>query len=62
MLNSELDNTLDGETKTWLESDLGENLPPYNWGTEHMPEGQPVHYVAGVGLVIEGESGFAQES
>ncbi|NJO75722.1 MAG: hypothetical protein HC833_19315 [Leptolyngbyaceae cyanobacterium RM1_406_9] len=61
VLNSELDNTLDSETKTWLESDLGENLPPYDWGVEGVPAGQPVLYVPEFGLLIDEEAGLAQE-
>lgn len=41
------------EDKDWLDADLGE-LPPYEWGPEGPPEGKPVRYQPGVGLIIEG--------
>ncbi|MFP5501428.1 MAG: hypothetical protein ACLGIN_02995, partial [Candidatus Sericytochromatia bacterium] len=45
---------LDEETREWLEADLGGPLPPYEWGSEGPPKGKPVHYVPGVGLIVEG--------
>lgn len=43
----------DAETRAWLEADLSGALPPYEWGKSGPPQGQPVRYVPGVGLVIE---------
>ncbi len=56
-LTTELQQTsqpLDAETQEWLEADLGEDLPDYEWGAEGEPVGKPVHYVPGVGVVVEG--------
>jgi len=41
------------EDQAWLEADLGE-LPPYDWGKEGPPQGKPVRYESGAGLIIEG--------
>jgi len=41
------------ENKEWLDADLAE-LPPYEWGPEGPPEGKPVRYQPGMGLIIEG--------
>lgn len=46
--------SLDPETQAWLEADLGENLPPYDWGLADIPLGQPIRYIAGQGLIVEG--------
>ena len=43
----------DAETREWLEADMSGALPPYEWGESGPPKGQPVRYMAGVGLVIE---------
>src|SRR5256885_913817 len=43
----------DAETRMWLEADMSGALPPYEWGESGPPEGHPVRYVPGVGLVIE---------
>lgn len=43
---------LDPESKAWLEADLTEPLPPYDWGPEGEPEGQQVIYTAAQGLVV----------
>ncbi|MBE3588158.1 MAG: hypothetical protein IMW93_06325 [Thermoanaerobacteraceae bacterium] len=43
----------EAEDQAWLEADLGE-LPPYDWGPEGPPEGKPVRYKPGVGLIVEG--------
>lgn len=45
--------TLDEESRAWLESDLGGDLPEYDWGSEVPPEGKPVRYEPGVGLVVD---------
>jgi hypothetical protein len=44
---------LDAETQEWLDADLGAELPAYDWGAGGIPQGQPVRYVPGVGLVVE---------
>jgi hypothetical protein len=62
VLNAELKATLesvDGESQKWLEADLGEDLSPYEWGAGDVPEGKPVQYVLGRGLVVEGSKDFA---
>jgi len=41
------------ETRMWLEADMSSALPLYEWGESGPPEGHPVRYVPGVGLVIE---------
>jgi hypothetical protein len=49
----------DLETQDWLEADLGEDFPPYEWGAEGIPTGKPVRYVSGRGLVVEGSKDLA---
>jgi len=44
----------DLETQDWLADELIPDLPPYEWEDE-IPESQPVRYVPGEGLVIDGE-------
>lgn len=43
---------LDTASKQWLDSELTEPLPEYDWGPEGLPEGMPVKYVPGQGMVI----------
>jgi hypothetical protein len=43
----------DIESKSWLEADLVDDLPEYNWGEGGIPSMKPVEYVSGVGLVIK---------
>lgn len=45
---------MDPETRSWLDADLGGELPPFDWGPEGEPSGKPVHFVPGVGLVVDG--------
>ncbi len=45
---------VDTETDEWLEADLAEDLPAYDWGEQGIPPGKPIHYAPGVGFVIEG--------
>ena len=40
------------DTRTWLEADLTESLPAYEWGPEGIPEGLPMQHVPGQGMVI----------
>ncbi len=42
------------EDRAWLDADLGDTLPPYDWGSDGPPAGRPVRYVPGRGLIIEG--------
>lgn len=42
------------EDREWLESGLAPPLPPYDWGPAGEPEGRPVEYRPGQGLVILG--------
>ncbi len=43
----------DIESKSWLEADLVDDLPEYNWGEGGIPSMKPVEYVSGVGIVIK---------
>ena len=43
----------DMESKSWLEADLVNDLPEYNWGEGGIPSMKPVEYVSGVGLVVK---------
>ncbi len=45
---------LDAETQLWLEEDLVEELPAYEWGEAGIPTGKAVQYIPGTGFVIEG--------
>ena len=42
------------EDRAWLSADLGGELPPYNWGPGGPPQGRPVRWIPGQGLVVEG--------
>jgi hypothetical protein len=44
----------DDESRAWLDADLAPPLPPFDWGHEVPPEGRPVGYMPGVGLVVQG--------
>lgn len=44
--------SLDAETQDWLDADLGGALPDYDWGEAGVPEGVPVRYVVGEGVMI----------
>ncbi len=51
------DYTLDPESQVWLEAELTQPLPPYDWGEAGEPEGQPVRYSPEEGfLVLEDET------
>jgi hypothetical protein len=57
VLSAELEHKaieLDAETQEWIEADLVNDLPPYDWGTAEIPTGKSIRYVPGQGLVIEG--------
>lgn len=58
-LNAQLQ-PVDEETLEWLEADFGEDLPPYEWGLEGIPQGKPVRYISGRGLVVEGSKEIAE--
>jgi hypothetical protein len=45
---------LDNESQLWLESDMGEDLPEYDWGTQEIPEVKPIEYKASVGFIVIG--------
>jgi hypothetical protein len=52
-----INQSMDMESRDWLEADLGEVLPDYDWGETGVPEGIPVRYVVGEGIVIgDGDS------
>jgi hypothetical protein len=46
--------TLDEESRTWLEADLAGDLPEYDWGEAGIPPVQPVRFVPGQGLIVDG--------
>ncbi len=41
------------ESKSWLEADLVNDLPEYDWGEGGIPSMKTVEYVSGVGLVVK---------
>lgn len=41
------------EDRTWLDADL-DKLPEYDWGQNGPPEGKPVKYIPGIGLIVIG--------
>ncbi|MDI6604552.1 MAG: hypothetical protein QME35_05380 [Thermoanaerobacteraceae bacterium] len=41
------------EDKAWLDSNL-KDWPDFDWGPDGPPNGRPVKYVKGIGLIIEG--------
>ena len=47
---------LDAETRVWLDADLGENLPEYDWGTGEIPAVKPIRYQPGVGFIVGGKN------
>lgn len=48
----------DAVEQAWLESDLSElgSYEAYDWGPNGPPQGAPVRYVAGEGLIVEDET------
>ncbi|MEO1183017.1 MAG: hypothetical protein AAFX51_19780 [Cyanobacteria bacterium J06636_28] len=44
--------SIDLETQTWIEANLTEPLPTYEWDAEGIPEGLPVRHVPGKGVMI----------
>lgn len=44
---------LDWETKEWLEANLIDELPPYEWEEDIPPEGKPVRYDPNIGLIVD---------
>ncbi|MGF1567019.1 MAG: antitoxin family protein [Nodosilinea sp.] len=47
---------LDSETSEWLDADLTEEVLPYDWGEQGIPQGKKVHYSPDQGFVVEGVS------
>jgi excisionase family DNA binding protein len=47
---------LDAETRAWVDAELTEPLPPYEWGPAGIPPVKPVRYKPGVGFVVEEEA------
>ena len=45
---------LNAETRAWLNADLSGELPPYDWGKEGMPKGEPVRYEPERGFIVVG--------
>lgn len=50
--SSDIIPTVDADTQTWLEAELTEPVPAYDWGVEGVPKGLPVQYVPGQGVII----------
>lgn len=46
--------SIDTDTQAWLDADLTEPLPFYDWGPEGIPEGLPLEHVEGKGVVVMG--------
>lgn len=46
--------SLDTETSQWLEADLIDAEPPYDWGEQGVPQGKKVYYSPEQGFVVEG--------
>jgi hypothetical protein len=47
---------LDSESQRWLEADLGEDLPEYDWGPNGIPEDKPIRYESGTGFIVESKT------
>ena len=45
--------TDDLETKEWLEANLVDELPPYEWEEDTPPQGKPVRYDPNFCLVVD---------
>lgn len=46
---------LDAETQAWMDADLVEELPPYDWGdVDPMTVGEAIRYEPGIGWVVGG--------
>ncbi|MEM9009373.1 MAG: hypothetical protein AAGE59_38465 [Cyanobacteria bacterium P01_F01_bin.86] len=45
---------LDQVSQDWLEAELTDDVPEYDWGKASIPEGLPISYVSGQGLIIPG--------
>lgn len=43
----------DQESQSWLEADLVNDLPEYDWGDGGMPSMKPMEYISGIGLVVK---------
>lgn len=51
-----INQSVDEESRDWLDVDLGGVLPDYDWGDAGTPEGAPIRYVIGEGMMIEDEA------
>jgi hypothetical protein len=47
---------LDLESQRWLEADLGEDLPEYDWGPNGIPADKPIRYEPGTGFIVESKT------
>lgn len=47
---------VDGESRVWLDANLSEPLPPYDWGKDGIPNVRPVRYRPGVGFFVMDET------
>ncbi|MEL6939514.1 MAG: hypothetical protein AAFO84_10010 [Cyanobacteria bacterium J06598_1] len=59
---SERTHGLNSESQSWLEASLTEDIPEYDWGPEGVPEGIPVKYVPGKGVLITEASTLESKS
>jgi len=41
------------ESKMWMEAELANNTPPYDWGKKGIPFARPVRYEEGKGFIVE---------
>ncbi len=48
----------DTESQFWLEDNLSNDLPEYDWGEGGIPSMKPVEYLAGIGLVVRRDRAF----
>ncbi|ESA36120.1 hypothetical protein N836_09065 [Leptolyngbya sp. Heron Island J] len=52
MQEQSISQELDIASQQWLDAELTEPMPAYDWGSEGIPEGLPVQYVPGQGMMI----------
>lgn len=50
--NSGEDDISTDESRAWMEAELEEKLPPYEWGKEGVPNGKPVIYDPEMGFIV----------
>lgn len=51
------DSEAEAESRAWLEAELTDSLPPYDWGdVDPQTVGRSVQYMPNVGLLVDDES------